>query len=358
LLSLTSISKSYNGTPAVQDVSLDIGQGEFFCLLGASGCGKTTLLRIIAGFEKPCNGTITLNGKDITSLPPNKRDVNTVFQNYALFPNLDVADNIAYGLRVRKMNDTMITQKLSRVVAVTGLEGLEKRMPASLSGGQQQRVALARALVNEPSLLLLDEPLSALDKKIAEQTRLELWNIQRQVGITFVYVTHNQTEALSMADRVAMMCKGKLEQCATPREIYERPGTINVADFVGSMNFLQGKVLESTPSHCSVHLDGLGVVELATPSGPHSGQVRFGIRPERLRLSLLDPQPYENGLHGILERKVFMGESTSYIVRLDNGCKLDVRLPNYLPQATSEFFDIEVPLRVIWSKTSGQVFDV
>src|SRR5438309_1830235 len=238
-ISLESVVKRYGGVGAVQGVSLAIGEGEFFSLLGPSGCGKTTTLRMIAGFVKPDDGRIVLKGRDVTSVPPNRRPVNMVFQHYALFPHMSVYDNIAFGLRVKRVPRAEHRPRIDEMLEVVELTGYERRHIRNLSGGQQQRVALARALVNRPAALLLDEPLGALDVKLRKQMQLELKRIQADLGTTFVYVTHDQDEALAMSDRIGVMNGGRIEQVGTPREIYERPQTPFVADFVGSLNVLE-----------------------------------------------------------------------------------------------------------------------
>src|SRR6476469_5466425 len=241
---LVDLAKHFRDVRAVDGVSLDIGACEFFSLLGPSGCGKTTTLRMIGGFELPTGGRIELRGRDVTNDPPDKRPVNMVFQNYALFPHLDVGENIAFGLRRRNVDKADIKRRVHEALELVHLTGYEKRKPNQLSGGQQQRVALARALVNRPNVLLLDEPLGALDLKLRKAMQIELKRIQQQVGITFVYVTHDQGEALSMSDRIAVMSNGKIEQLGEPREIYDRPASAFVADFIGDMNFFEADVVE------------------------------------------------------------------------------------------------------------------
>jgi spermidine/putrescine transport system ATP-binding protein len=359
MLDIISLHKSYGQNHVVRDVNLQIAKGEFFCLLGPSGCGKTTILRMIAGFEKATSGTIMLDGADITHLPPNKRDVNTMFQNYALFPNFNVAENIAYGLKMKKTPRQEIADRVDKVVRLAGLSGLEERMPAQMSGGQQQRVAQARALINEPRVLLLDEPLSALDKKIAEQTRIELAELQRQVGITFIFVTHNQTEALALADRIAIMNNGVIEQCDTPRNIYEHPRTRFVADFIGNMNMLQGRVTSVAQGVATVDLEGAGQVILSQCDKPAAGtSVLFCIRPERMKLSLLEPKGYENGLRATVKSKLYVGDTTHYQVQLQCGAMIKVIEQNYLLQLSNEFYDIGEEVFINWSQTSGELVHV
>jgi spermidine/putrescine ABC transporter ATP-binding subunit len=356
MIELKNISKNYNTVKAVVNVSLTISKGEFFCLLGPSGCGKTTILRMIAGFEKASQGQILLEGMDITHVPPNKRDVNTVFQNYALFPNFNVWDNIAYGLKIKKIPKEEQQAKIEEVVRLVGLAGFEKRMPGNLSGGQQQRVALARALVNQAKVLLLDEPLSALDKKISEQTRNELAELQKKVGITFIFVTHNQTEALALADRIAVMKDGVIEHCDQPKTIYEHPQTHFVADFIGSMNFFEATVIGSDGQSTWLDIPQVSKIKvLYNPLLEQGQKVLFCIRPERLKISMLEPASYENSLKGVIQQKVYLGEITKFMVKLFDGREVTVIAQNYLLQMSNEFYDIGEPVFVNWSQSSGEI---
>ena len=355
MLELKTISKRYGDVAVVEPLDLTIEEGEFFCILGPSGCGKTTLLRMIAGFDRPSAGQILLDGVDITAVPPNHRDLNTVFQNYALFPHYQVFDNVAYGLKVRKTPAAEIHERVMAALQLVGLAGFEHRLPAQLSGGQQQRVALARALINRPRLLLLDEPLAALDRKTGEQMRTELADLQAKSGITFVFVTHNQAEALSLASRVAVMNRGVFEQCSTPQELYHRPQTRFVGDFVGSMNFFQGVVTEVSANRLAVEVLGQSRIERRGASDFRLGEgVVFGLRPEQLRVSLLEPKDYENGLFGQIERTLYLGEATQLCVRLSNGERIEVKVQNYL-MLEDKVMGLEPEERVwvIWSKGSG-----
>jgi spermidine/putrescine transport system ATP-binding protein len=359
MLELVNLTKRYGDVVAVDRVSLKVEQGEFFCLLGSSGCGKTTVLRLIAGFEKRTDGRILLDGRDLADDPPHRRDVNTVFQSYALFPHLTVYENIAYGLRVRKTARNEIEGRVGDALALVGMTGLERRFPDQLSGGQQQRVALARALVNRPRILLLDEPLSALDMKIAEQTRLELAALQRQVGITFIYVTHNQTEALALADRIAVMHNGVIEQCGTPGEIYDHPKTRFVADFIGSMNFFDGCVASVSDRNCQLRLWDRWDVVVDKPVALAAGNpVLFCLRPEQLKLSLLPPRDFENGIPGTLRRTVYQGDATLYLLELHNGRIVTVSQNNYLARLSRDFFDLGDEYQIIWSRSSGETIRV
>jgi spermidine/putrescine transport system ATP-binding protein len=310
---LFDLAKRFGEVTAVDGISLDIPAGEFFSLLGPSGCGKTTTLRMIAGFERPDAGRILLDGRDMAQTPPNQRPVNTVFQNYALFPHLDVSDNVAFGLRFQGVAKADARQRVATALDLVRLRGFEERRPTQLSGGQQQRVALARALVLNPSVLLLDEPLGSLDAKLRKALQIELKAIQERVGITFVYVTHDQEEALTMSDRIAVMSEGLVQQVGTPREIYEEPETTFVADFLGVSNLMSGQA------------DGLGrvrigEVELAAAHGDveATGDVQVTIRPERVHLEPLGTAG-ENRLQGVVNRVVYLGPTTQVLVELAHG---------------------------------------
>jgi len=356
MLELRNLTKTYGNTTAVFETNLTIEKGEFFCLLGSSGCGKTTILRMIAGFERRTGGQILLDGRDISEDPPYRRDINTVFQDYALFPNMTVSGNVAYGLRIKKLDSSEIKRRVAEALAQVGLTGYDTRMPDQLSGGQQQRVALARALVNQPRVLLLDEPMSALDKKIAEQTRLELMELQRRVGITFIYVTHNQTEALTLADRVAVMHRGVVEQCAKPSEIYETPKTRFVADFIGSMNFFDAVVTRCEDRETELLLETRWPIVVEQQLRLTPGQrVLFCLRPEQLKLSLIPAKPHENGLSGILRQKVYEGDLTRYRVELPGGKTIAISLHNYLARNIRDFFELNEEFMLHFNRTQGVI---
>jgi spermidine/putrescine transport system ATP-binding protein len=296
-VTLRGVTKAFGGRRAVDDVSLEIRRGEFYSLLGPSGCGKTTLMRLVAGFEAPDAGTLTLGGADMAGVPPHRRDVNLVFQNYALFPHLTVAENVAFGLRMARTEG--IAERVGRALAQVNLAGYEARLPATLSGGEQQRVALARAVVTGPRVLLLDEPLAALDLKLRKGLREELRRLQRSLGMTFVFVTHDQEEALAMSDRIALMNAGRVEQVGSPREIYERPATRFAAEFVGAGNFFEG-----TGDGRTVRTqDGLSIEAAAT------GPVVLLVRPEKMRVN------GGPGLSARVEEVLYQGASTSVILR-------------------------------------------
>ena len=309
---LERVTKRFDDVVAVDDLSLEIEHGSFFALLGPSGCGKTTTLRMIGGFEEPTAGTIFLGEQDVTGLPPYKRDVNTVFQSYALFPHLSIFENVAFGLRRRGAPRGEIGRRVGEALELVALGGLEKRKPRQLSGGQQQRVALARALVNRPRVLLLDEPLGALDLKLRKQMQLELKGIQNEVAVTFVHVTHDQEEAMTMADRIAVMNEGRVEQLGSPSELYERPRTAFVAGFLGVSNLLPGTV----SGDAAVRLDGGGEVRV-TPDAlaGRTGRVALGIRPEKIRLG----GDEANLLEGVVEERSYIGVATQYIVATPAG---------------------------------------
>lgn len=277
LLSITGVSKNFGDVTALDDVSIEIRENEFFALLGPSGCGKTTLLRVLAGFEDPDTGSVTLGGQNLLSLPPNKRPINLMFQSYALFPHMSVEKNVAYGLQREGLGKDEIRDRVAEVLTTVGLTDKASRRPAQLSGGQRQRVALARAIVKRPQLLLLDEPLSALDRKVRAEMQLELKRLQHEVGITFVVVTHDQDEAMSMADRIAVMSEGVVKQVASPVDLYSRPDNLFVADFIGSSNAFRG-----VASEAGVQVDGLGL--LPGTFGASSGEATLIIRPEDMRL--------------------------------------------------------------------------
>lgn len=318
---LRSIRKSFPGIAAVDGATVALRKGEVFSLLGPSGCGKTTLLRIAAGFEQPDEGAVILEGTDITRLSPNERQINTVFQSYALFPHLTVRENIAFGLRLKGMSSAEIKKEVSHYLELMELSQQADKKPAHLSGGQKQRVAIARALILKPRLLLLDEPLAALDLKLRQRMLLELDRIHDEVGITFVYVTHDQGEAMSLSDRIAVMNKGKIEQIGTPTEIYESPVTSFVAAFIGDTNFLLGQVKELVDSdYCQTSIDGFGDVICYNEKKLRAGQnVSLSLRPEKFRLFQNRPDPIasHNFVRGKVEDISYLGSQTKYWVRVN-----------------------------------------
>ncbi|MCQ8192647.1 ABC transporter ATP-binding protein [Streptomyces rugosispiralis] len=312
---LSGVGKSFGSTHAVRDVTLDIRPNEFFSILGPSGCGKTTLMRMITGFEEPTEGAIELGGVPAGGVPAHKRDLNMLFQSYALFPHLSVHDNVAFELKVRKSHPKQaIAEAVRDALALVRLEGYGDRAISQLSGGQRQRVAIARALIGRPSLLLLDEPLGALDKKLRAEMQLELKKIQREVGVTFVTVTHDQEEALTMSDRIAVMHDGRVVQVGTPEDIYERPATRFVAEFIGTSNFLTGK-----SDGAVLTVDGLGTVPL--PADAFTGEAHLAVRPEHVRISSGDPAPPPEraSLPATLQSVVYLGSATRYHLALADG---------------------------------------
>jgi spermidine/putrescine transport system ATP-binding protein len=304
---LDGLTKHFDDVVAVNNISLDIERGQFFALLGPSGCGKTTTLRMIGGFEEPTEGRILLGDRDVGGLAPYKRDVNTVFQSYALFPHLTIYENVAFGLRRRAIKGEEMKTRVGDALELVGLAGLEKRKPRQLSGGQQQRIALARALVNRPRVLLLDEPLGALDLKLRKQMQLELKRIQHEVGLTFIHVTHDQEEAMTMADKIVVMNDGHIEQMGTPTELYEHPATAFVAGFLGVSNLLHGEITGPTTVKLT---DGSTVTVPADRLAGRSGSVSIGVRPEKLRLDAGSG----NALRGTIKESAYIGVSTQYIV--------------------------------------------
>src|SRR5260221_2383685 len=324
-IELAGVSKEFRTrrdvVAAVRTMDLQIAEGEFFSLLGPSGCGKTTTMRMIAGFEDPTTGTVRLRGRDVTGDPPNKRDVNMVFQSYALFPHMDVFENVAFGLRRRQVHKDEITSKVSEMLEIVDLTGRENRRPRELSGGQQQRVALARALVNHPSALLLDEPLGALDLKLRQAMQVELKRIQREVGITFVYVTHDQNEALTMSDRIAVMNDGIIEQLGSPRDIYEHPASRFVAGFIGTSNLLTGTVSTVSGGEAVITAGPGERIVVATGDRQVSpgDELEVTVRPEKMRISRAAPGPSGCALRGTVTEVVYLGTATNFNVTTSTG---------------------------------------
>jgi putrescine transport system ATP-binding protein len=335
LLRIDMVAKKFGSFRAVDKLSLDIRSGEFFALLGPSGCGKTTLLRMLAGFETPDEGRILLDGKDIAQVLPHQRPVNMMFQNYALFPHLNVRDNIAFGLKRAGMKRPDIDIRVAEMVALVKLDGLEKRKPDQLSGGQKQRVALARSLARRPQVLLLDEPLAALDKKLRESTQLELMELQRRLGMTFIIVTHDQEEAMTMASRIGVMDAGRLEQVATPRELYEAPASRWIAEFVGEVNLFDGQVEPHDGNRLAVATRDAGTIFAAEPRQPVTkATVCVAIRPEKIKLSRRGPASDAvnahaiNRLEGVVTDVSYLGGFTTYKVKLDSGAVLRSSMAN------------------------------
>ena len=335
LLRIDGVAKKFGGVRAVDGLSLDIAAGEFFALLGPSGCGKTTLLRMLAGFETPDEGRILLNGRDIAQVLPHERPVNMMFQNYALFPHLSVRDNIAFGLKRAGMARADIKARVAEMVALVKLEDLEKRKPDQLSGGQRQRVALARSLARRPQVLLLDEPLAALDKKLRESTQAELMELQRRLGMTFIIVTHDQEEAMTVASRIGVMDAGRLEQVATPRELYEAPASRWIAEFIGEVNLFDGEVQSREANRLTISTRDAGAIVVAGPHLPVTKtNVSVAIRPEKVKLSRRGPvagaaaSQSLNRLEGVVSDVSYLGGLTSYKVKLDSGAVVRSSMAN------------------------------
>jgi len=327
---LRQVSKFYDGEAAIQDINVQIREGEFFSILGPSGCGKTTTLRLIAGFEPPSQGMVLIQGQDMSRTPAHRRSVNTVFQSYALFNHLTVWDNIAFGLRIKRLGRSQVQQRVSDALRLVKMEGFAHRRPQQLSGGQKQRVALARALVNRPAVMLLDEPLGALDLKLRKQMQMELSNLHQQLGITFVMVTHDQEEALSLSDRIAVMRHGNIEQVGSPSEIYDFPRTPFVADFIGDTNLLHGAVDFTDNQVLRITTDaGLTVLVRRSPqTSIEMKQAVVSVRPEKIHLSQDLPGDRGNCYSGYVKHRMYLGTHLHCVVQLDTGDCLTVMQPN------------------------------
>ncbi|MDF1692099.1 MAG: ABC transporter ATP-binding protein [Zhongshania sp.] len=358
MLEINAVSRSFGDFVALNNVSLHIQAGEFFTLLGPSGCGKTTLLRLIAGFDQADSGQILLDGKPLCALPPEKRPVHTVFQSYALFPHMTVAENIAFPLRMAKMSKAEIAHRVTEVLNDVRLPDKAKHYPDALSGGQKQRIAIARALVNRPRLLLLDEPLSALDAKLREQMQIELINLQKEVGITFVYVTHDQGEALALSHRIAVMNKGEISQIDEPSVLYSYPDNRFVADFIGQCNILDAKVLSGNEQKVNIAIAGLG--EIAATANPEitfkSGDnCALTLRPEKIRLAAsLEAEPDEALFSGKVHDMLYLGDVTVYIIELANGVLIEAMLANDAPGRT-RLFDTGDAVQIAWRIDAGHL---
>ena len=346
-----TVTKRFGDLTAVNAVSFQVRTGEFLSLLGPSGCGKTTSLRMIAGFEQPDEGEILIGGVDAVGTPPYRRDVNTVFQQYALFPHMTILDNVAYGMKQRRVSKSDRYARAREALELVQLTGREKHRPSMLSGGQQQRVALARALVNRPRVLLLDEPLGALDLKLRKEMQIELTRIQQQVGITFIYVTHDQGEALSMSDRIAVMSDGVIEQLDTPAEIYDRPLTAFVADFIGEMNFLNGTVTEAGDGEFELDT-GTGVVVRARGDATRGRVSRIGIRPARLRIAPLSADRTINAARAVVDTKMYLGDEVQVVATLDDGTRMVIREQRAGGDAPHDSIRPGDPITIQWDPTA------
>jgi len=356
LIVIDKVEKHFGPVTALDGVSLEIRTGEFFSLLGPSGCGKTTLLRMISGFDSPTAGCVYIGGADMTDVPPNERPTNMVFQSYAIFPHLNVAENVGYGLKKQKLPKDEIARRVDEALALVDLKGYGEREAHALSGGQRQRVALARALIMQPKVLLLDEPLSALDKKLRDTMQSELCKLQRTVGITFVLVTHDQEEALIMSDRIAVMFDGQIAQLDTPEGLYRRPNSKRVASFIGVMNFIPAKVVTSTTSKLSLEIEALGKIDLpGSPDHAKGDKITIGIRPEMLTILYKRTDKADHVFDAVVEDTAYYGDMTYYDVRLGNSEIIaTVSMRN---TAGRPVLDIGTPTRVGWSAESLTILD-
>ena len=354
LIRFENVTKKFGEFVAIDDLSLDIYTQEFFALLGPSGCGKTTMMRMLAGFENPTSGSIELSGQNIVPVPPNKRAVNMMFQSYALFPHLSVYDNIAFGLKRDKMDKDRIDARVAEMLKLTRLEKFAQRKPHQISGGQRQRVALARSLAKAPKLLLLDEPLGALDKKLRQDTQFELMDIQESTGTTFVIVTHDQEEAMTVASRVAVMDEGRIIQVATPANIYEYPNSVYVADFIGDVNILEGRAKSVGDERYEVLWHESAPPVIATSAAPFSdGQsAHLAIRPEKITINMNRPENADNAMQGKVLDIAYLGNLSTYHVELPNGQVIKAQTANTRRIARRDI-TWEDPVWISWSATAG-----
>jgi putrescine transport system ATP-binding protein len=353
---IEGVTKTFGDAAAVDNVSLQIERGEIFCLLGGSGSGKTTLLRMLAGFETPTAGRVYIDGQDMTGIAPCERPVNMMFQSYALFPHMTVERNVAFGLEQEKLSRAEIAERVAQILEIVKMTAFTARKPHQLSGGQKQRVALARALVKRPKLLLLDEPLGALDRKLREHTQFELLAIQKRLGVTFIVVTHDQEEAMTLASRIGVMNHGQIVQIGTPLDIYEYPQTKFVADFVGSVNLFEGRLVEDESDHVRIRSEELGAViyvDHGISSAPEAS-VWVAIRPEKISIERAPPGDTENVVHGKVKEVAYMGDMSIYIVEIDTGKLVRVTLPNIVRRAEDRFV-AEESVYLSWHASSPVV---
>ena len=353
---IEDVSKKFGDFVAVNDVSLNVYRGEIFCLLGGSGCGKTTLLRMLAGFETPSEGRIFIDGVDMSGVPPYERPVNMMFQSYALFPHMTVEQNIAFGLKQEGLPRADIATRVAEMLGIVKLEQFAKRKPHQLSGGQRQRVALARSLVKRPKVLLLDEPLGALDKKLREHTQFELVNIQERLGVTFIVVTHDQEEAMTLASRIGVMNQGRIVQVGTPHDIYEFPNTRFVAEFIGNVNMFEGRILEDEPDHLLIDSRELGgqiYVGHGVSTAPEA-TVWTAVRPEKMIVTRNAPQESNNRAQGLIKEIAYLGDMSVYLVQLESGKMVRITQPNVFRHAEDRLtWDDKV--WISWHESAGVV---
>ena len=353
-ITISNVSKHFGDVIAVDQVSVDVAQGEFFSLLGPSGCGKTTLLRMLAGFESPTAGELFIEHAPMSQVPPHRRPTNMVFQSYAIFPHLDVRRNLAYGLRFDKIEKAELERRVEEALEMVKLPGFGGRRSHELSGGQRQRVALARALIKRPKVLLLDEPLGALDKKLREEMQLELRALQQSVGITFIFVTHDQEEALTLSDRIAVMSQGKALQVASPKELYNRPVSVEVADFIGQMNFVDASVSEVSNGEAIVETQGLGTVKTST-SGDFvrkGAQLVVAVRPEKLRLSATGSDDGRNEVEGVMRTAAYLGDRSHFYVSVE-GCEKPLAVAaQEVEENSADGFAKDTSVWLSWSNDS------
>jgi putrescine transport system ATP-binding protein len=350
---LDQVSKRFGDFLAVDSVSLQVERGEIFCLLGASGCGKTTLLRLLAGFETPSAGRLLIDGQDLATVPPYERPVNMMFQSYALFPHMNVERNVAFGLEQEGVSKPEVRRRVGEILEIVRMGAYLKRKPHQLSGGQRQRVALARALVKRPKLLLLDEPLGALDRKLREHTQFELINIQQQLGVTFVVVTHDQEEAMTLGTRMGVMDHGQIVQIGTPRQIYEFPATRFVADFIGSVNLFDGRLIEDEPDYVRVQCADLPASVLVDHgiSAPPDAPLWVAVRPEKIMLSHEATVSRDSWARGVIREIAYLGELSVFLIRLESGREVRATLANS-SRKPEERFEREMPVYLSWDASS------
>ncbi len=353
---IENVTKRFGTFVAVNNVSLKVFKGEIFCLLGGSGCGKTTLLRMLAGFEQPSSGTVYIDGQDMAGIPPYERPVNMMFQSYAIFPHMTVAGNVAFGLEQEKLARAEIERRVAEILDIVKLTEYAKRKPHQLSGGQRQRVALARSLVKRPKLLLLDEPLGALDRKLREHTQFELLSIQEKLGVTFVVVTHDQEEAMTLSSRVGVMNRGEIVQVGTPRQIYEFPASRFVADFIGSVNLFEGQLTEDEQDHVRVKCEELSVPVYVDHgmSAPPLALCWVAVRPEKIVLTREQPAGADNWAHGVIHDIAYLGDMSVFLVKLDSGREVRVTQANRT-RKSDEQFDWDEAVYLTWDASSPVV---